>query len=400
MSRKERIILFTLAAVNFTHIIDFMIMMPLGPQFMEIFRISPQQFSLAVSAYSISAGISGFAAAFFADRYNRKTMLLFAYTGFVVGTFACALAPNYPLLLAARLLAGLFGGMISAQVLSIVGDTFPYERRAQAMSYIIMAFSVASVVGVPLGLKIADVYSWHAPFTMVGCLGAVVIAMLWQYLPDMNGHISHEDRSESRLQNATKVITDVLHDKNQLTALLCSAIMIVGHFSIIPFITPYLVSNLGFRQDNVFLIYLVGGALTIFTSPMVGRLADIKGKVLVYMVFASLSLIPNWLITHLWAMPLWATLAITGMLFVTSNGRSVPLQAMMSGVVTASQRGSFMSINASVQQLSIGLASLISGLIVSVAPDGRLEHYDIVGYFSMLLVGLSVLVARRIKVVS
>lgn len=393
MNSKERLLLFILAAVNFTHIMDFMIMMPLGPQLMNLLNINPQQFGLAVSAYAITAGCSSFAAAFFVDRFDRKKVLLFAYIGFVFGTFSCAMAPNYELLVAARVLAGLFGGMIGAQVLAIVADTFEYERRARAMGILMTAFSLASVAGVPAGLWLAEKFSWHVPFAAIGSLGVIVAALIAIYVPHVNKHLV-ENQPKG---NPLRVLTDIFQTPNQMKALTFSIVLMLGHFCTIPFIAPSLVGNVGYSQDNIFLIYLVGGALTIFTSPLVGKIADRRGKYPVYVTFALLSLIPVWLITNLWPMPLWAVLTISGLFFIVVNGRMIPMQAIVSGVVTPQQRGGFMSINSSMQQLAIGLAAMIGGAIVHKTADGHIEHYALVGYFSMLLIVATVWLAGRVK---
>ncbi len=394
MNTKERLLLVILACVNFTHIMDFMIMMPLGPQLMKLFDITPQQFGFAVSSYSLTAGVSGFISAFFVDKFDRKQTLLFAYIGFVVGTFACAFAPTYLLLVGARILAGLFGGMIGAQVLSIVADSVPYERRASAMGIVMMAFSMASVLGVPAGLWLASMYSWHAPFMVVGGIGLVVILLIYFLVPPITGHLQKAIQNHSPFH----VLTDIWAAPNQRKALTLSAVLMIGHFSIIPFLAPSLVGNAAFSQDHIFLIYLVGGALTFFTSPMVGKIADKRGKYPVFVVFALLSLIPVWLITNLWPMPLWVVLAISSLFFIFINGRMIPVQAMVSGVVPPEQRGGFMSINSSIQQLSSGVAANLGGLIVVKTVDGHLEHYNWVGYISIILVLLSIWLASRLRV--
>lgn len=393
MNSKERLLLIVLAAVNFTHIMDFMIMMPLGPQLMALFQISPQQFGFAVSAYSITAAFSGFASAFFVDRFDRQKLLLFAYIGFVIGTFSCAFAPTYELLVAARILAGLFGGMIGAQVLSIVSDTFNYERRASAMGILMTAFSLASVAGVPTGLWLAARYSWHMPFLAIGGLGVLVIFCIIFWVPPVNKHLV----AGQPKGNPLDVLTNIFNTPNQMRALTLSIVLMMGHFSIIPFIAPALVGNAGFQQDQIFLIYLVGGALTIFSSPLVGRIADQRGKYPIFVVFALFSLIPILLITNLTPTPLWIVLAISGMFFIAANGRMVPTQAIVSGVVSPQQRGGFMSINSSVQQLSTGIAANIAGAIVSEGPNGRIEHYNWVGYFSIVLITASIFLAKRVK---
>ncbi len=327
MNSKEKILLLILAAVNFTHIMDFMIMMPLGPQLMKLFQINPQQFGFAVSAYSITAGISGFISAFFVDKYDRKQLLFYAYIGFVVGTFSCAFAPTYEFLVAARVLAGLFGGMIGAQVMSIVADTFEYQRRASAMGILMTAFSMASVVGVPTGLWLASRFSWHAPFLVIGSLGILIAILIAWLVPPVNKHLLHPTDTHTR--NPLHVLTDIFRTPNQMRALTLSIVLMLGHFSIIPFIAPSLVANVGFSQDHIFLIYLVGGIFTIFSAPMVGKLADRRGKYPVFVIFALLSILPVWLITNLWPMPLWIVLMIAGFFFITVNGRMVPTQAIV-----------------------------------------------------------------------
>ncbi len=393
MNTKERLLLLALAAVNFTHIMDFMIMMPLGPQLMDLLKINPQQFSLAVSAYGITAGISSFALAFFVDRFDRKRVLMFAYAGFLMGTFSCAFAPNYEMLVAARVLAGLFGGMIGAQVLAIVADTFEYDRRASAMGTLMTAFSAASVAGVPTGLWLASQYSWHVPFLAIGSLGILVFFLVAYAVPPMDQHIKQKRPGHKPFE----VLTDIFKTPNQMRALSLSIVLMLGHFAIIPFLAPSLVGNVGFQQDQIFLIYLVGGLLTIFSAPLVGRFADRRGKYPVFVIFALLSLIPVWLITNLWPMPLWVVLSISGFFFVVINGRMIPTQALVSSVVKPQQRGGFMSINASMQQLATGLSAIIGGAIVIKTPEGRIEHYNWVGYFSITLILVTVWLAGRVK---
>jgi len=390
MEMKERIILLLLTLLNFTHIMDFMIMMPLGNYLMPYFDITSQQFSWLVAAYTFSAGISGFLAAFFVDRFDRKRVLLFAYAGFLIGTLCCAVSPTYEFLLVSRIVAGLFGGLIGAQVLSIVADLIPYERRGAAMGMIMAAFSAASVFGVPFGLYIANLFNWHAPFFFVVILGALLTPFLIKFLPKMDKHL-HE-RVENKIGPVT-LIADVFRNGGQLYALGLTAFMMMGHFMIIPFINPFMEFNMGFSKTQTPLIYMVGGTLTIFTSPLIGRLADKLGKynVFVALILASIPLIA--LITNLPHIPFYLVLGITGMWFVVSAGRFIPAQAMISNVVPPERRGSFMSFNSSVQQLFVGFASVLAGLIVVKMPDDTLAHYEVTGYVSILMILAAVVVA-------
>jgi predicted MFS family arabinose efflux permease len=396
MNSKERLLLFSLAAVNFTHIMDFMIMMPLGPQLMSLLQITPQEFSIAVSAYGITAGVSSFIAAFFVDRFDRKSILVYAYFGFLMGTFSCAFAPNYELLVGARILAGFFGGMIGAQVLAIVADTFAYERRAMAMGTLMTAFSLASVAGVPAGLWLAAKFSWHIPFLAIGLLGIAVLVLISFAVPHMNKHIVEKAIDQKPFQ----VLSDIFNTPNQMRALSFSIVLMLGHFLIIPFITPALVGNAGFSQDHIFLIYFVGGLLTLFSAPFAGRLADRRGKYTVFVWFALLSLVPVWLITNVQPVPLWVILSISGLFFIFVNSRMIPTQALVSSVVHPQKRGGFMSINSSMQQLATGFSSLISGAIVSKASNGQILHYNWVGYLSIGLILVSIWLAGRVKPIS
>jgi predicted MFS family arabinose efflux permease len=395
MSSKEKLLLFIFACINFTHIVDFMIMMPLGPQLMQIFNISPRHFGFIVSAYGLSAGISGFLAAFFVDNYDRKKVVLFAYIGFVAGTFACAFATTHQFLIAARVIAGTFGGLIGAQVMSIVADTFDYQRRATAVGFITTAFSVASVVGIPSGLFLANHLGWHTPFLVVGSLGLVVIFLIIRYVPPIDKHLKNREEKP----NPMAVITNILKNPNQLRALWLSVTIMLGHFSIIPYISPTLVANVGFSQGNIFLIYLVGGLLTIFSAPMVGKLADKKGKFPVFVIFALLSLIPIYLITNMFSGALWAVLFVAGIFFIFSNGRMIPTQAMISNVVSPQQRGSFMAINSSLQLFAQAIAANIGGFIIHKTTAGYIENYDWVGYFSITMIFLSIFIARTVKAI-
>jgi predicted MFS family arabinose efflux permease len=389
---KEKWIVFLLSCINFTHIMDFMIMMPLGPQLMRLFQISPQEFGFIVSAYTFSAGISGFLAAFFVDKFDRKKVLLFAYIGFVLGTFACAFAPTYAFLVIARILAGAFGGLIGAQVFAIIGDLIPYERRGSAMGNISAAFSVASVAGVPFSLYIATELSWHAPFFFIASLSAVLVPFMFQIFPKMISHIQ---------QNANNhpfaVIENIAKDRNQQIGLFFGAMLMIGHFAIIPFISPYMVANVGFSEKDLTYIYFVGGALTFFTSPLIGRWADKYGKLKVFTIFGMLALLPIFLITNMPRIPIPYVLVITALFFVFASSRFIPANAIITSLVPPQQRGGFMSISSSLQQLAAGFASFAGGLVIAKSANGELQNYEYVGYISILVSIACIFVAQRLK---
>jgi predicted MFS family arabinose efflux permease len=394
-SKKERLLLLTLAAVQFTHIMDFMIMMPLGPQLMRIFDIDPKQFGLIVSSYTITAGVSGFIAAFFIDRFDRKQALMFVYAGFTIGTIACALAPTYQLLLTARSIAGMFGGVQGALILSIIGDAVPNERRGRAMGIVMAAFSVASVFGVPFGLFIATKFSWHAPFFFLGGLSLLISTLIFIMVPSMKGHL----KQKGNRPNPWEILKTIFTNSNQVMALFFMMLLMLGQFSIIPFISPYMVSNVGFTEGQLTYIYLIGGGLTIFTSPLIGRWADKYGKLNVFTVFACIVLVPLFLITNLPAVAIPLALLVTSLFFVCAGGRMIPASAMITATVKPHNRGSFMSINSSVQQLSSGMASLIASSIVKKGPTGALMNYSYVGYIAIAATVAAMFIARKLRVV-
>lgn len=394
MTKTERIILFLLASLNFTHILDFMIMMPLGNYLIPDLHISAFQFSLLVASYSISAFLSGLVIALFIDRYDRKRSLLFAYSGFLLGTFACGIAPGFGLLLAARILAGLFGGIIGAQVLSIVADLFTYERRGRAMGAVMSAFAAASILGVPISLYLTNLFklNWHIPFLLIGSLAAILIPFMIRYIPSMTGHIREKEPGTHRFEALITVCRIPL----QRSALIFSSLLMMGHFLIIPFINPYLEFNMGFSKDLTPMIYLVGGMASMVAALLLGRFSDKVGKLPVFSWSVFLSLFMVVIITAMPNVHFSVVLFFFACWFVMATGRAVTAQAMISEVVDSDQRGSFMSVNGSVQQLGSGLAALIAGTIVVTEKSGKIIHYNWVGYLSILVLLGSMILGRLI----
>ncbi|MDE0560666.1 MFS transporter [Algoriphagus sp. NF] len=393
---REKLLLWTLAAINFIHIVDFMILMPLGPQLMRLFEISPSEFGLLVSSYTFSAGISSFFGAFFLDRFDRKKILFWVYVGFTVATLGCALSPSYGILLLARILSGLFGGLTSALILAIIGDVIPDARRGRAMGLVMAAFSVASVLGVPLGLFLAGLSDWHTPFFILTGLSLVSLGMIFRFIPNIADHLGQEVQRPHPLE----VVKRVTSNSNQMRAITLSVMMMFGQFMIIPFLSPYTVANVGFTELQLTYIYMAGGAFTIFTSPWVGKMSDKYGKLKVFTIFMFLNVIPIAVITNLGVTPIPFVLMISTMFFVTSNGRYVPAAAIITGTARPENRGSFLSFNSAVQQMATGLASLIAGMIIGENALGQLTNFNLVGYIAIFFSLLCIPLARRVKVVS
>lgn len=395
MSKKERLIIFLLAAINFTHILDFMIMMPLGNYLMPSFDITPRQFSILLASYPISSFVAGILMFFFADGFERKKLLLTTYIGFIIGTAACGLARSYELLLVARIVAGLFGGIIGGQILAIIGDLFVYERRGTAMGAVMSAFAIASSVGVTFSLYLVDIFkdNWHMPFLFVVLLAVIIFPLCLFNLPVLNKHLLHKNESVKR--NRLLEFYQVYQNKRTSLALLFSGVMMMGHFLIIPFITSYMEFNMGYPKSVIPIVYMVGGVASLIAAIFMGRLSDRIGKLTVFSYCVPLSFFFVILLTNLPVLPFSIVLLFFAIWFALATGRAVSSQTMVTGVTDEKNRGSFMSLNSSVQHLGTGAAALIAGLIVHENKStGKLTNYQWVGYLSVFVLLLAFFLGR------
>ncbi|MDX2195129.1 MAG: MFS transporter [Cytophagales bacterium] len=392
MPFKEKILLAVLAAIQFAHILDFMIMMPLGPQLMRIFDIYPKDFALLVSSYTFAAGLSGFVSIFYVDKFDRKAVLSVAFAGFLICTFFCGLASSFQVLLFARVCTGIFGGILSGLLLSILGDAIPFERRGLAMGITMMGFSVASVVGVPLGLYVANMYDWHAPFLFLSGFSILILIAIFIFIPSFKSHLQANEHLLP-WDNIQKI----LKDTNSVIALCLMLFLVLGQFTIIPFISPYMVSNVGFTEHDLTFIYFIGGIASIIASPLLGKLADVYGKGKIFTIFCLLTLIPIYLITNMPKVEIYMALTVTTIFFIFMSGRMGPAMAMITSSVNPQYRGSFMAMNATVQQLSSALAAYISGIIVSKNDVGQIINYQYVGFIAVFFSILAILFAIKLK---
>jgi multidrug resistance protein len=380
-----------LALINFTNILDFMVMMPLGPQLKRTFDLGPAEWSLLISSYALSAFVSGVAAIFFIDKYDRKRFLLITYVFFIFGTFLCAIAESYEALLFGRIIAGIFGGTIASSVLAIVGDTTPPEKRATAMGIVMSGFSAAAALGVPFGIYFGTLYNWHMPFYAIVIIGIITSLLIYFIVPNITSHIAEG----GKISGWTN-IKNSFADKNQLIALLFMVVILFGQFSIIPFLSPYMVANVGFTENDLLYIYLFGGIVSIFTSAIIGRLADRFGKIKVFTILLFLSLIPIIIVTNLGKTPIVTVLSVTTIFFIFAGGRMIPATAIVLATAPPQSRGAFMSIRSAVQQLGAGVAGLIAGIIIVEKPDSTFGNYQYVGYIAVAMSLLSLYLIRKI----
>jgi DHA1 family inner membrane transport protein len=390
---SERNLLLLLAAVQFTQIMDFMIMMPLGPQLMRELGINAQQFGGLISSFALTAGIVGLAAAPFIDRFDRRHLLLFCYAGFTLGTLACGLANTFEKLLWARSICGAFGGVSGATIMTIVADVVPTERRARGMGIIMTAFSMAAALGVPLGLKVAQHWKWEAPFLVIAGIAAGVWIGLFQILPPVRGHLT-----DSKARSGRDFLK-LLKNGNAWNGLALMVMMIFGHFTVIPFLSPYLVGNIGLPEKSLFLVYLTGGLVTIFSGPFVGRLADRYGRFRIYCYLIAGACGVIRLLTSCGPLPVWQTLVLAGCFFAFASGRFVPGQAVISMAVVPSQRGAYMSLVACSRDLASGLTAALGSHVVAQDAHGRLLHFDRLGLLAIGVSLASLWVFRHLKAV-
>ncbi|MBR1234492.1 MFS transporter [Bradyrhizobium sp. AUGA SZCCT0182] len=374
-SRYQSFLIALLAFAQFTIILDFIIMSPLGAILMPALDITAGQFGVAVSAYAFSAGISGILAAGFADRFDRKRLLLFFYAGFTLGTLLCAVAPNYHVLLLGRIVTGLFGGVIGAVVLAIVTDLFPLHLRGRVMGFVQTAFAASQVLGIPAGLFLANHWSWHVSFGAIVGLSLVAMAAILLVMQPVNAHLRLKQE-----RNAFGHLIATIGQPRYTLAFAVTTLLSTGGFMLMPFGSAFTVHNLGIDILHLPTIYLVSGVFSIFIGPLVGRASDAFGKFPTFAFGSAVSVIMVLIYTHLGHVSLTTAIIVNVLMFVGIFSRMIPSQALISAIPDASQRGSFSAVSASLQQLSGGLGSVFAAAIIAQNPDGTLRHFDWLGY--------------------
>ena len=371
----QKFVVGVLAFLQFTIILDFMIISPLGAIVMPALEITPQQFGLVVSSYAFSAGASGVLAAGFADRYDRKKILLFFYVGFILGTALCGLAQDFHVLLFARIVTGIFGGVIGSVVLAITTDLFALEQRGRVMGVVQTAFAASQILGLPAGLYLSTWWDWHAPFMLIVVIGAVVGVVIARYMRPVNMHIGlKQERSPFGHLRAT--VTDPRH----LLAFCTTALLATGGYMLMPFGSAFTVNNLKIGMEHLPTIYLVTSIFTIFIGPVVGRASDRFGKFVLFTFGTMISIAMVLFYTHLGPTPLAEVIVINVLLFVGIFSRMIPAQALMTAIPEVTKRGAFNAISASLQQVSGGVAAVVAGSLVVQSASGELEHFPRLGY--------------------
>jgi predicted MFS family arabinose efflux permease len=381
-SSYEVLIITIIALTQFTVVLDFMVLSPLGALLMPRLSISPQQFATVVSGYAFSAGISGFLAAAFADKFDRKKILIFFYTGFLIGTFGCGVATDYHFLLLARIFTGIFGGVISSISFAIITDIFPLQVRGRVMGFVQMAFAASQVLGIPLGFYLAERWDWHLPFLMIVGLSVIVGVLIVVKMKPINNLISKKE------QNPFMHLFKTISNKTYLKGFAATILLATGGFMLMPFGSAYSVNNLGLDPKQLTPLYLITGVFSLIAGPLIGKLSDGIGKYRVFFIGSVVLIIVTLIYCNLGPTPFWIVTLISVIMFIGVSARIISSQALITAVPEPKDRGAYMSINSSVQQVSGGIATTIAGLIVVEDKNHLLHNYPTLGY---VVVGATVI---------
>lgn len=377
----QKIIIFLLAILQFTIVLDFMILAPLGDILMKSMNMSTKQFGTVVSAYAISACISGIFAAGFADKFDRKKLLLFFYAGFILGTYFCAISYNYETLFIARIITGLFGGVIGSISMAIITDMFSINQRGKVMGFVQMAFGGSQILGIPIGLVLANYWSWHATFYMVLILAFLLGIALVIKLKPLTEHLKIINN-----KNALQHLLQTIKKKDYRIGFLATALLSMGGFMIMPFSTAFIVNNIHIAQSQVAIIFFFTGIFSIIIMPIVGKLSDKYDKLMIFGIGTIIAIVMVVIYTHLSPVPIWLVIIVNIVLFIGIMSRMVPATALNSAVPDAYDRGAYMSINSSLQQFAGGIAALFSGLVVvQKSKNSPIENFDVLGYVMVVL---------------
>jgi predicted MFS family arabinose efflux permease len=391
----QKFAIFILATTMFTVVLDFMVMSPLGDILMKSLNLKPAHFGFAVSAYAFSAGISGLLTAGFADKFDRKKLLLFFYFGFIAGTFLCGIANTYPLLVGARIITGLFGGVIGSISMAIVADLFDLQHRGRVMGFLQMGFGASQVLGIPIGLYLANIWGWHAPFLWVAAMAVIIAVLIAVKLQPLTKHLA--------LQKDKSAFTHLKHTvakKNYRIGFSATSLMSIGGFMMMPFGSAFAINNLHITQHQLPLLFMVAGLSTLFIMPIIGKLSDKIDKFKIFAFASAWMIVMVVIYTNLSTTPLLVVIGLNVLMMAGIMSRMVPSQALITGIPDLQDRGAFMSINSSLQQIAGGIAAAFAGMIVLQKDKfSPLEHYDTLGYIIVCITILSVYLLSRVSTI-
>jgi predicted MFS family arabinose efflux permease len=393
-SNYQKLVIAILALLQFTIVLDFMILAPLGDFLMKSLSIGPKGFGLVVSSYAFSAGASGILAAGFADKFDRKKLFLFFYFGFIVGTLCCALATSFWMLLGARIVTGLFGGVIGAITMTIMADIFAVNQRGRVMGFVQMAFSGSQILGIPIGLYLANAWGWHSTFLMIVALASCIAIVIVLKIKPIDKHLALQSD-----KNAFLHLWHAISNPSYQTGFIATAFLSVGGFMLMPFSSSYLINNIRITAEQLPLIFMFTGMSSIIVMPLIGKLSDKVDKFLIFTGGCIIAIVMILIYTNLVPVPLWQVVVINMIMFMGIMSRIIPATTLTMSIPDMKDRGAFMSVNSSLQQMAGGIAALFAGVIVTQKDKtSPLEHYGILGIVVSVVIVISIFLIYRVSI--
>lgn len=393
-SNYQKLVIALLALLQFTIVLDFMVLAPLGDYLMKSLAITPKGFGLVVSSYAFSAGASGILAAGFADKFDRKKLLLFFYIGFIVGTLACALSTSYSMLLIARIITGLFGGVIGAISMTIMADLFEVNQRGRVMGFVQMAFAASQVLGIPVGLYFANLWGWHSSFLMIVALAVVVAIFIIVKIKPIDKHLALQSDKSAFLH-----LWHAVSNKSYQTGFIATAFLSIGGFMLMPFSSAFLINNIKITPHQLPMVFMFTGIASIIIMPLIGKLSDKVDKFMLFTAGSALAIVMILIYTNLAVTPLWLVVVINMVLFMGIMSRMIPATTLTMSIPDMKDRGAFMSVNSSLQQMAGGIAALCAGLIVTQKSNtSPLENYGILGLVVSVVIAICCFFVYRVSV--
>ncbi|MCF8408535.1 MAG: MFS transporter [Crocinitomicaceae bacterium] len=390
-TRYQIAVVSLLALTQFSVVLDFMVMSPLGDILMKSMKMTPSQFGVVVSSYALSAGFSGFLTASFADKFDRKKLLLFFYTGFIIGTMLCGLSNSYEFLVFSRIITGIFGGVISSISLAIVADVFDFNQRGRVMGFIQMGFGISQILGIPISLFLANQWNWQAPFYLIVALSIVIFGAVYLILKPVTAHLSLQRA------NPLKHMWNTIKNKQYRIGFIATAFMSLGGYLMMPWGSAFAVNNVGIAQDELPLMFMIVGLITFAVMPLIGFISDRINK---FTIFAGASILMAFSIliySHLQQTSFFILVVVNGLMMMGIMARMIPSQALTASLPEMQDRGAFMSINSSLQQMAGGIAAMVGGTIVlQKSETSPLERFDLLGYLVIVIILINIFLTYRV----
>lgn len=390
-TQYQIIVVSLLALTQFSVVLDFMVMSPLGDILMKSMKMTPGQFGVVVSSYALSAGFSGFLTASFADKFDRKKLLLFFYFGFIIGTLLCGLSSTYEFLVFSRIITGIFGGVISSISLAIVADVFDFNQRGRVMGFIQMGFGISQILGIPISLFLANQWNWQAPFYMIVGLSLMIFCIIYLVLKPVTDHLALQRA------NALKHMWNTIKNRQYRIGFIATAFMSLGGYLMMPWGSAFAVNNVGIAQSDLPLMFMIVGLITFAVMPLIGFISDRVNK---FAVFTGASIIMAFSIliySHLNQTSFFILVVVNGIMMMGIMARMIPSQALTASLPEIQDRGAFMSINSSLQQMAGGIAAMVSGMIVlQKSETSPLERFDLLGYLVIAIILINIFLTHRV----